>query len=121
MKPKPPVEAPKEGGDYRTYAYVAGGVGAAGLLTFGIFGALAASKYSTLKDECGGRPCPESRRSDVESGQSSQTIANIGLAVGVIGVAAGVTLFVLSKPKKPTEGVTQAVVGPSFVGLAGSF
>lgn len=119
----PPVTAPPAsgGGDYRTYAYVAGGVGAVGLITFGIFGSMAASTYSDLKGECGGRPCPESKRSDVESGQKSQTIANIGLAVGVIGVAAGVTLFVLSKPKSPTDTVTHAVVGPSFVGLAGTF
>lgn len=121
--PPPAPEKPADtgGGDYRTYAYVAGGVGAAGLLTFGIFGAMAASKYSSLKDECGAGPCPEAKRSDVEAGQTRQTIANIGLIVGIIGVGAGVTLFVLSKPSKPSEGTTQAVIGPSYVGLQGSF
>lgn len=123
-KPKDtePSKPSSGGGDYRTYAYVAGGVGAAGLLTFGVFGAMAASRYSDLKDACGSGPCPESKRSDVEGGQTRQTIANIGLVVGIVGVATGVTLFLISKPKKPAEGVTaQAVVGPSFVGLSGSF
>ena len=110
-----------EGHDYRTYAYIAGGVGAAGLLTFGIFGAMASSRWSQVKDECGARPCPESKRDLVEGGQTQQRIANVGLVIGIVGLAAGVTLFVLSKPKKPTEGTTTAVIGPSFVGLSGSF
>jgi hypothetical protein len=114
-------ETSSEGRDYRTYAYIAGGVGAAGLLTFGIFGAMAASRWSTVKSECGAGPCPESKRDLVEGGQTYQTVANIGLAIGIVGVATGVTLFVISKPKKPTEGTTTAVVGPSFVGITGSF
>jgi len=116
-------EKPKDtgGGDYRTYAYIAGGVGAAGLIAFGVFGGLAASRYSTIKDECGSRPCPESKRDLVEGGQTYQTVANISLVVGIIGVGAGVTLFVLSKPKSPSEGTTSAVVGPSYLGLQGTF
>lgn len=110
-----------EGRDYRTYAYIAGGVGAAGLLTFGIFGAMAASRWSDVQKECGAGPCPESKRDLVEGGQTQQRIANVGLVIGIVGVAAGVTLFVLSKPKKPTEGTTTAVIGPSFIGLTGSF
>jgi len=119
--PEAPVTPDTGDHDYRTYAYVAGGIGAAGLITFGVFGALAANRYSSIKDECGGKPCPESKRSDVEGGKTQQTIANIGLVIGIIGVGTGVTLFLLSKPKKPSEGVTQAVIGPSFVGLSGTF
>ena len=120
----PIVEKPKDtggGGDYRTYAYIAGGVGAVGLVAFGVFGGLAASRYSTIKDECGGRPCPESKRDLVEGGQTYQTVANVSLVVGIIGVGAGVTLFLLSKPKSPSEGTTSAVIGPSYLGLQGTF
>lgn len=116
-----PPPTPSEGHDYRTYAYIAGGVGAAGLITFGIFGAMAANRWSTIQDECGSKPCPESKRDYIEGGQTQQRIANVGLVIGIIGVATGVTLFVLSKPKKPTEGTTTAVVGPSFIGLSGTF
>jgi hypothetical protein len=115
-------ERPKEDGpDLRTYAYIAGGVGAVGLLTFGVFGAMASSRFSTVKDECGTRPCPESKRDLVEGGQTYQTLANIGLVVGIIGAGTGVTLFLLSKPKKPMEGTTSAVIGPSYFGLQGTF
>lgn len=112
---------PGEGHDYRTYAYIAGGVGAAGLLTFGIFGAMAANRWSTIKEECGSSPCPPSKREYVEGGQTQQRIANVGLVIGIIGAATGVTLFLLSKPKKATEPSTAAVIGPSFIGLSGSF
>ncbi len=117
-------EGPKDTGggpDLRTYAYIAGGVGAAGLITFGVFGAMAASRWSTVKDECGNGPCPESKRDLVSGGQTFQTVANVGLVVGIIGAGAGVTLFLLSNPKKSSEGSTSAVLGPSYIGLQGSF
>jgi hypothetical protein len=115
------------GGDLRTWSYVAGGIGAAGLATFAIFGALAADRYATLRDECGG-PCPPSRRDDVEGGRDRQTIANVGLVVGVIGIATGVGLFALSlrgtkdagsKEARTTD--VQVVARPAFVGLEGTF
>ncbi len=120
--PTAPVAPPKadtgpDRSHLRPYAYVAGGVGVAGLLTFTVFGLMANSRYSTLKKECGG-PCPELRRGDIEGGQTQQTIANIGLVVGVIGAAAGVTLFVLSGKKGSS---TEVVVGPSYVGFQGAF
>jgi hypothetical protein len=117
-KGPPPAKPSSDGPDLRTWAWVAGGIGVAGLATFGVFGALSSSKYSSLKDECGG-PCPESKRDEVESGRTQQTIANVGLVVGVIGVATGVTLFVLGSKSKPAS--SEVVVGPSWLGLRGSF
>ncbi|MGZ6083852.1 MAG: tetratricopeptide repeat protein [Polyangiales bacterium] len=117
-EPKPPTpEAPAQSNGLRTWSYVAGGVGIAGLATFGIFGAMSRSKYNDLKDSCHG-PCPPSRQSDIDSGKRSQTIANIGLVVGVIGVATGVTLFVLSGKK---EQKTEVVATPSWIGVQGVF
>ncbi len=104
----------------RTWAYVAGGIGVAGFATFAIFGALSSSKYSSLKDECGG-PCPESRRDDIESGKTQQTIANVGFAVGVVGLAAGVGLFLLGSKSQPTSKTTEVVLSPSWIGLRGTF
>jgi hypothetical protein len=116
-QPKTGPEAPSQPMDLRTWAYVAGGVGVAGLVTFGVFGAMSRSKYDDLKDSCGGR-CPPSRQDDIDSGKRSQTIANIGLVVGVVGVATGVTLFVLSGKKKQT---TEVVASPSWIGVRGVF
>src|SRR3984957_15051056 len=43
-----PEQTPSSGPSMRTWAYVAGGVGVAGLATFGIFGVLAKSTYDDL-------------------------------------------------------------------------
>ena len=106
----------------RPYAYVAGGVGAAGILTFAIFGALANSTYADLKDQCRG-PCTPPRESDISSGKTQQTVANIGLVVGLIGVGAGVALYVVStSPKSSKEETPHAavVVGPGWLGIRGA-
>jgi hypothetical protein len=106
---------------------VAAGVGVAGLGLFTVAGIMANSTYSDLSESCGG-PCPPDRQGDVDAGKTEQTLANIGLIVGAVGLAAGATLFVLSVTggeSEPTdEGSapsSQLVVGPGYAGLRSSF
>ncbi len=111
---------------YRTLAYVAGGVGVVGLGMFTAFGLMSQSTYSNLKDQCGEGPCPASFADDVSAGKTQQTVANLGLALGIVGAAAGATFFVLSlKQPKADEGQPAAtakiVVGPSYAGIHGQF
>ena len=120
--------APEESDDSRAklrpFVYVAGGVAVAGLATFLVAGAMANGTYSDLKDACGAGPCPPGHADDISSGNTQQTIANVGLVVFVVAAAATVTLFVVSSPKKdaPANAVTARVTaGPSFVGLQGAF
>lgn len=80
----------------RTWAYVAGGIGAAGLVTFGVFGILNNAKYGSLKDDCKNQLCPASRADDIDTGRMYQTTANVGLGVAIVGLGAGVALYVLS-------------------------
>jgi hypothetical protein len=94
--PAPVVAVSTSGVPLRTWAYVAGGVGLAGLATFGIFGAMSSSTYSSLDSSCPNHRCPADKQSDVDAGRRNQTIANVGLVLGVVGVGAGVTLFVVS-------------------------
>jgi hypothetical protein len=108
------------GNGLRTAAYIAGGVGVIGLATFTVAGIMAKNKFDDLEDACGG-PCPPSKKGDIDSGRSTTTVANVGLAVGVIGAAAGVTLFVLSSTKSDAPVSAQVAAGPSFVGIKGSF
>jgi hypothetical protein len=103
----------------RTYAYVAGGVGAVGLLTFAVAGIFANTTYSDLKTSCGAGPCPASMSSEVSKGKTEQTLANIGLVVGILGAGVGATLYVLSMPKSKTQ--TALVLSPACTGLRGSF
>jgi hypothetical protein len=107
----------------RPWAFVAGGVGAAGLVTFAIFGAMSSSTFDDLKSACGNGPCPANRQNDIDKGRTQQTVANVGLVIGVLGVAAGATLFVLSIPpkEKKTEARAALVVGPQWLGVEGTF
>jgi hypothetical protein len=112
----------------RPYAYAAGAVGAAGVLTFAIAGLLSDSTYSDLHSACGGGPCPASKQSEVSTGQSEQLAANVGLGVGLAGLAAGVTMFILSLPPKgtpPSEPPESAPVevsfAPGWIGMRGRF
>lgn len=114
--------APSDRTRLRPYAFVAGGVGAAGLVTFVVAGLMANSTYGDLEDKCGTSACPASFRDEISRGKTEQTIANVGLVVGVLGAGVGATLFVLSRPKKDGTTATVApVVGPSFSGIRGTF
>lgn len=111
----------------RTAAYVAGGIGAAGIVTFVVAGSMARSQLSSLQDECNGH-CPPGKQSDIDAGKRDQTIANVGLAVGILGLGAGTALYIFSRPKDhPATGSAPALVtaevaaGPSWMGVKGTF
>jgi hypothetical protein len=105
----------------RLGAYVAGGVGVLGLATFAVFGAMASSTYGDLNGACGGGPCPASKSGEISSGKTDETLANIGLVVGALGVGAGATLFVLSMPKSSPAASAAVVVSPNWAGVRGTW
>lgn len=112
----------------RPVAYAAGGLGVAGFVMFGVAGGLATAAYSDLDSKCtkssGKRVCPSNLQGQIDSGKLDQTLANVGLVVGAVGVAAGVTFFLLSRePKKEAapQPQVQGVIGPSYLGLQGTF
>ncbi|MEZ4227217.1 MAG: tetratricopeptide repeat protein [Polyangiaceae bacterium] len=114
--------------DKRTWAYVAGGVGVAGLVTFGVFGALANAKHSKLEDECTNGVCPKSLEGDKDTGQTYQTVANVGLVVGIVGLGTGTALYLMSDDKKekqarkePPKPSVNVGVGYQSVTVFGSF
>lgn len=113
----------EDGFPLRTLAYVAGGVGVVGFASFAVFGSMSNSKYSELRDACENDLCLPERRDDVDDGKRFQTFANIGLAVGVIGVGTGVTLFFLSAPSSSSTGgaAPRVAVGPGYVAVKGRF
>jgi hypothetical protein len=99
-EPAPPSPAPKPSGEanrgatLRTAGFVAAGVGGAGLVTFIVGGLQARSAYNDLERACGTTPCTDAaHQRDADRGKSWQTVANVGLVVGGIGVAASATLL----------------------------
>ena len=119
-QPPPAPDSAKRAHWMRTGAYVAGGVGAAGLVTFAIFGSMARSTYDDLNGACAGGPCPASKAGEISSGKSAQAAANVGLALAFVGVAAGVTLFVLSARTSDRPPSATLTVSPGWIGLRGN-
>ena len=82
------------------------------------------STYSTLQSSCPGNACPPDKAADISSGKTQQLLANVGLGVGIAGVAVGATLFVLSlggnSSTAPQAATTSLVVSPNFIGLRGA-
>ncbi len=102
---------------------VVGAVGIGGLILFAVEGAASQSTFSTLEKACGSSPCPASFADQISSGKTQQTLANVGLVVGAVGVAAGATMVVLSmrKSKSAPAPSTSLVVGPGYLGANGTF
>jgi len=124
----PPGEGKSSRAILRPVAYAAGGVGVVGFVMFGVAGGLATASFSDLDSKCtkasGKRVCPSNLQGQIDSGKLNQTVANVGLVVGAVGLAAGVTFFILSRePKKEAapQPQVQGVVGPSYLGLQGTF
>jgi hypothetical protein len=117
--PEPVAPATPHKSALRPLSFVSIGVGAAGLATFGVFGLLSSSTYNDLKNTCP-HGCPADKQNQVDSGIMQQTIANIGLGVGIAGVAAGVTMFLLSSPSEAPRNGAALVVAPGYIGMRGS-
>lgn len=99
-------------------AFVAGGVGLAGAAVFGVFGAMSNAKYDDLQNACTNERCSPSEQDDIEAGKLYQTIANVGLAVGIVGLGASAALFALGS-SSPSEAATagRVEVGVGFATL----
>lgn len=106
----------------RETAYVAGGIGIAGAVTFGVFGLLNNAKYSDVKDQCDNGICDDSLRKDADRGHTYQTIANVGLIVGVVGLGTAVAL-VLTEDDEPSarRAAPRVALGPGQITLKGTF
>lgn len=132
-KPPGTEEQPPDGPAIKKISplvYVGFGIGGAGLLAGGITGALAFSKAGSAKDQCVGNNCPSAAQSDIDSSKTMGTVSTIGFAVGVVGVGVGVVGLLMSKPSSAAHAAARPstaqrtvtpVVGPSSIGLAGTF
>lgn len=86
------------------YVAAAGGIGLAGVVVFVVAGAMNRSTYGGLKDACPAGVCSADPQADIDKGRSEQTVANVGLVIGLVGLGAGATLFVLDRRQGPHAG-----------------
>lgn len=115
-----------------TGAYVAGGIGLAGLTVGALSGWLASSKMRQARGLCAGKRegCPPSFKDDREAlkryAENARQISYVALGVGAAGLVAGAALMYVTRKKEldQTEAITiSPSVGTSGVGvsLSGSF
>jgi hypothetical protein len=117
-----PAPEPSSGlGGRRIGALVAGGVGvvAAGV---GIgFGLHSKSKHDEASKICPDPQCPDMNGVTLwNQAVSAGNIATGAFVAGAVGIAAGVTLWILGAPESPGGG-TQVGFGPGTLQLRGSF
>jgi hypothetical protein len=92
-KPNIPALAPRRKTE-RTLAYVAGAAGTAGLLTSGIFGALALQEKGVVAQHCSAHICRDQIGIDAaRAGSRNETIADVAFVAGALTWAAGAVLW----------------------------
>lgn len=122
--PLAPVSAAR-GGGVRTAGIAVAGFGVAGMVMFGVTGAISQSKFATLEKECPQKPCTDVAKYGplIDSGRLFDTLANVGLAVGIMGLVGGGAMIALGGPSKAPRPVASLDVSPGRAGLrvSGSF
>jgi hypothetical protein len=94
----PSTPPPAERAPNRTAAYVALGVGAAGLATGGVLGLMALQRHGELKDSCPNNVCAPEKQDDLDGARKLGNVSTIAFAVGGAGVALGTVLFFTATP-----------------------
>jgi hypothetical protein len=124
--PAPPVPVADSGSSTRrTWGFVGLGVGAAGLLIGGTAGVLAISKKNEMEDAChrAGSEllCTQGGVDAAQSGNTFATVANVGVAVGLVGAAAGAYLLLSGGGDAHTSAFVRPLPSGAAAGVAHSF
>jgi len=128
----PPTQDTASGGGssgMKIGAYAALGVGVVGLGLGTVFALKASSKRSEADDLCNlsGGKCPADKKDQINSldsdADSASTVSVAGFVVGGVGVAAGVTLLLLSSRKSSSARAPAVTpwVGYQSAGVFGRF
>ncbi len=122
----PPVEPVEEATEEPTEnqllvpALVSYGIGGAGLVVFGVSGALYLGQKSTVDDACTDGRCSQEGLEAGDRGFSYGIVNAVGLGVAILGAGVGTTLLLVGTPSAPGGNVAARVRGSS-VELSGAF
>jgi hypothetical protein len=126
VEPASPAAAPVAAGsggsgvDRKTIAFAIGGAGVAGVIVGSIFGAVASSKWSAAKNDCGAGCGPTApAQSEKNTASSDATISTVAFVVGGVLAAGGVVLY-LTAPSGAASG-TGLQLAPAIGGGSGGF
>jgi tetratricopeptide (TPR) repeat protein len=116
LAPPPAPVPPDTSATGRTAGFVAGGVGVAALGIGAAFGVMALSNYAKADDACPTHVDCEPRTVDQRDRAASQAwVANVGIGVGLAGIAAGTYLLFFAPGAK--AGKSNAAGGRAKAGL----
>lgn len=125
--PAAPAAAPVDvapgsrgGGVSRTWVYVAGGIGAAGLVTGAVAGLLALSNKSDLDANCPNHLCNAEGRDALSSGRAWSAISTVGFGVALAGFATAAGLYFFASPKHVESSATRGVRPSASIGPRGA-
>jgi hypothetical protein len=130
--PDSTMEVEHRGGGVRVAGIFVIGAGVAGFVGFAVFASVAQSQFDqlkTLKEKCTTNcPTPEVVKSKVDEGTRNQTIANVGLGIGIGAFIVGGIMFAAGGPTTVTRTKQGRLVpiltgGPNgaFAGVEGAF
>ena len=94
-----------KGSGRKTIGLVVGGVGVVALGVGTVFGLRASSKWGERNDHCTAAGCDAQAVNAYKDAKSAALLADIGLAVGVVAIGAGVVLFVTAPSSEKTTAV----------------
>jgi len=122
LPPEPPVAGAPSRAPLRVAGWVAIGVGATGLAVFTIAGLSAKGVHDDLEADCGSAPCTDAgHRDDASRGKTLQTVANIGLVAGLLGVAGGTAMLLFVEPTPETQASFAPAPGGGVFAYRGKF
>ncbi|UQA55375.1 tetratricopeptide repeat protein [Polyangium aurulentum] len=129
--PPLPTTKPEPDPTWRAIGWVSAGIGAGGMIAFGVNGALALSTQSELVEKCGeDRTCPPQFHGQADVFDMLRGATTAGLVIGIVGLGVGVPLLVATPKKAPKDdkpqGATPPVawtpfIGPASAGVRGTF
>jgi hypothetical protein len=121
--PKPVEAPPPEHHASRVPAWIAFGVGGAGLVVGSVTGIMAISLHSDLSSKCPDDNCPNNLHSDVTRFHTLGTVSGIGFGVAVAGAATGTVLLLTgaSSDHASKRAAVWPVVGLGQIGMGGRF
>jgi hypothetical protein len=118
LLPKTEEGSPKVGGTGRMVGFVVAGVGLAGMATFAVAGTMAGRRYDEIYADCGRTRCTDPKYgAAIEGGRRLDLIANVGLGVGVAGLATGALLIAFGGPKTASSPVVSGFLLPGAGGF----
>jgi hypothetical protein len=117
----------------RTAAYLALGIGAAGVATGGVLGVLTLQRHKDLQGRCPNNVCTSDQQSDLDGAKQLGNFSTIAFGVGGAGLVLGTVLFFTAGPSEVDHAQTAAkrrfaglshphvAVGPTHIELGANF